>query len=191
MASADVLVARRGRAYVREVDVTLVEAPPAARPLLERLLQLYAYDFSELMPLDVDELGNFEGGTALAKCWKEPWRHAYIIRTAPAGGHIVGFTILDERSRLTGDPDVADVAEFFVLRRYRRQGVGLAAATAAFALFPRRWEVRQTATNTAATAFWRRAITAYTRGAYSETLVDDARWRGPVQSFDARAIGRS
>lgn len=171
------------------MDVVLVEAPPSAEPLLERLIQLYAYDFSEIMPSDVDELGVFAGGTALAKCWTEPWRHAYLIRTAPAAeGRIAGFAILDERSRLTGDPDVADVAEFFVLRRYRRQGVGIVAAAAAFALFPRRWEVRQTAANAPATAFWRRAIRAYTNGAYSESIVEDARWHGPVQSFDARVV---
>ncbi len=173
------------------MDVALVEAPSSAQPLLERLMQLYAYDFSELTGSDVDELGLFAGGTPLATCWEQPWRHVYIIRTATAdASHIAGFTILDERSRLTGDPEVADVAEFFVLRRYRRRGVGLAAAAAAFALFPRRWEVRQTAANVAATAFWRKAITAYTFGAYEEKFVADARWHGPVQSFDGRAPSR-
>jgi predicted acetyltransferase len=173
------------------MNVALVEASPSAEPLLDRLMQLYAYDFSEFMPSDVDELGRFAGGAALATCWQEPWRHAYLIRVTPEdGNHIAGFAILDERSRLTGDPDVADVAEFFVLRRYRRQGVGLAAAAAAFALFPRRWEVRQTAANLVATAFWRRAIDAYTHGAYEETFVADARWHGPVQTFDARLVVR-
>ncbi len=172
------------------MDVSLVAAPPAAEPLLSRLMQLYAYDFSELLPLDVDERGCFAGGTPVTTCWSEPWRHAYIIRVPGASeGRIAGFAILDERSRLTGDPDVADVAEFFVLRRYRRQGVGLAAATAAFALFPRRWEVRQAVQNAAATAFWRRAIEQFTSGDYVETLVDDVRWRGPVQRFDARVAG--
>jgi predicted acetyltransferase len=169
------------------MNVELVETSSSAEPIFDRLMQLYIYDFSELMPLEVDELGRFAGGTPLATCWRQSWRHAYLIRTAPAGaGRIAGFTIIDERSHLTGDPEVADVAEFFVLRRYRRQGVGLAAAIAAFALFPRRWEVRQTASNQAATHFWRRAITACTSGAYSEAFVDDARWRGPVQSFDLR-----
>jgi predicted acetyltransferase len=172
------------------MDIVLVEASPSAESLLERLMQLYVYDFSELMPLEVDELGRFAAATPLATCWQEPWRHAYLMRTATADGdgHIAGFTILDERSRLTGDPDVADVAEFFVLRRYRRQGVGLAAAAAAFALFPRRWEVRQTVANMGATAFWRRAVSAYTCGAYHETFVADARWHGPVQTFDARLV---
>jgi predicted acetyltransferase len=165
------------------MDVTLVEMPRASEPVLEQLMQLYAYDFSEIMGLEIGEDGRFRGGPPLASCWTDAWRHPYLIR---ADGRIAGFTILDERSRLTGDPTVADVAEFFVLRRHRRRGVGGRAAALAFSLYPRRWEVRETAANGAATQFWRRAIGAYTGGAFTEVVLDDERWRGPVQSFDAR-----
>ena len=164
------------------MDVALEDVPPSGEPVLARLMQLYAYDFSEIMALDVGEDGRFAGSRVLATCWSEPWRHPYFVRV---GGQLAGFAILDERSRLTGDPEVADVAEFFVMRRYRRQGVGAKAAALAFARFPRRWEVRQTAANVAATAFWRRTIAAYA-GKFDEVVVDDDRWRGPVQSFDAR-----
>src|SRR5580704_1158083 len=165
------------------MDVALVELPPSDELLLDRLMQLYAYDFSEFMGWDVDDTGRFPVGTPLASCWTTPWRHAFLIR---AESHIAGFMILDERSRLTGDPTVVDVAELFVLRHYRRKGVGASAATRAFSMYPRSWEVRQTIANTAATAFWRRTIATYTDGVFSETLLDDARWHGPVQSFDSR-----
>ena len=161
------------------IEVTLDEAAPDREPMLARLMQLYAYDFSELTGCDVREDGCFPGGTPLHSCWSEPWRSAFVIR---ADARIAGFCILDERSRLTGDPSVSDVAEFFVLRRHRRRGVGLLAARLAFAR-SRCWEVRQTAANASATAFWRQAIAAYTGGKFTETFVDDARWRGPVQCF--------
>jgi predicted acetyltransferase len=166
------------------MDVALIDAVPTDLPLLERLMQLYAYDFSEIMNLEIGLDGRFAGGPPLASCWSEPWRHAFVIRV---DGKIGGFCILDERSRLTGDFAVADVAEFFVLRRYRRMGVGRLAARAAFAKYPRRWEVRETAANVAATGFWRRVIGELTGGAFTETMIDDARWRGPVQSFDLSA----
>ena len=162
------------------MDVTLSEAAPEAEPMLARLMQLYAYDFSELMGFDIGEDGTFAGGTTLASFWSESWRHPFVIR---ADTRIAGFCILDERSRLSGDRSICDVAEFFVLRKFRRRGVGAQAARLAFARYPRRWEVRQTAENVAATAFWRRAIADHTGGAFTETFVDDARWRGPVQSF--------
>jgi len=165
------------------MDVALIEASPAAEPLLDRLNQLYAYDFSEFMGLDVGEDGRFSGGTPIASCWSHAWRHAFLIR---AEGRIAGFTILDDQSRITGDPHVADVAEFFVMRRFRRQGVGRLAAFQAFSCSPR-WEVRQTAANVTATAFWRRTIDAFTGGAFTEVVIDDERWRGPVQRFDRPA----
>ena len=148
-----------------------------------RLLQLYAYDFSEFMGLDVGDDALFHAGDAVSRCWSEPWRHAYWCQV---DGHLAGFVILDERSRLTGDTEVMDVAQFFVMRKYRRLGVGSVCAARAFDLFPRKWEVRQEARNTAAALFWRRAIHEYTGGRFQETLFDDERWRGPVQSFDAR-----
>ncbi len=164
------------------MDIELVSATPRDEPVLARLMQLYAYDFSEFMGWEVAEDALFHKGDAVASCWSEPWRHAFLLRV---DGHVGGLAILDERSRLTGTADVMDVAEFFVLRKHRRHGVGSACATRAFDLYPRKWEVRQTAENVAATAFWRRAIGAYTGGRFEETVWDDERWRGPVQSFDA------
>ena len=55
-------------------------------------------------------------------------------------------------------PILADSTSGFVLRKYRRAGIGTIAARALFARFPGRWQVRQLAMNAAATAFWRRAI---------------------------------
>jgi predicted acetyltransferase len=163
------------------MNVILAELPPAGRPVLERLMQLYAYDFSELMAIDMGEDGLLPTSSTLATCWAEPWRHPFLIR---ADERIAGFVVVDEQSRLTGDPAVVDMAEFFVLRRFRRHGVGRRAARLAFERYLRRWEVRETPTNTAATAFWRRVIADYTGGRFSETVRDDERWRGPVQSFD-------
>jgi hypothetical protein len=37
--------------------------------------------------------------------------------------------------------------------------------------------------NVAATAFWRKAIGTYTGGRFTEDVIDDARWCGPVQQF--------
>ena len=56
----------------------------------------------------------------------------------------------------TGEPH--DIAEFFVMRKYRRHGVGTHAATRIFEQYPGRWTVREQVVNRAAAAFWRRAI---------------------------------
>jgi predicted acetyltransferase len=75
------------------------------------------------------------------------------------------------------------MAEFFILRRYRRQGVGARAARAVFDRFPGAWQVRQRPENAAAIAFWRRVIDRHTAGRFREVLWNDERWQGPVQFF--------
>jgi predicted acetyltransferase len=160
------------------VKLTLDPLSGAEEPVLNRLMQLYAYDFSEFMGFDIANDGVFP-----LVYRSEPWQHAYLLRVE---GNLAGFVILDEKSRITQDPEIMDVAQFFVMRKYRRKGVGARAASLAFDLFPRQWEVRQTAANVAATAFWRETIARYTGGRFDEVVFDDERWRGPMQSFDAR-----
>jgi predicted acetyltransferase len=159
--------------------ISLDPARPEERAALAELFQLYSYDWSELLPLDVGDDGRFDD-YPLDAYWREEWRHPFLIR---AGGKLAGFALVSRRSRLTGADGVADMAEFFVMRRYRRKGVGFAAAAAAFDRFKGPWEVRQRPNNVTATAFWRRVIARYTNGNYQEDVLGDAVWTGPVQRF--------
>lgn len=128
------------------------------------LLELYQYDFTEFTDEDVDEQGSF-GYRHLDLYWTEPDRHPFLIRS---NGHIAGFAFVR-----SGEPH--DMAEFFIMRRYRGRGVGVKAARAVFAMFPGEWQVRELAANTRATAFWRKAI--------PEPFTEDANDKGPVQHF--------
>ena len=150
--------------------------------MLQNLAQFYVYDFSELLPFDVGESGRFQD-FPLAPYWLDDWRHPFLLRVADK---LAGFALIAERSKRTGEGGVCDMTEFFVLRRFRRQGVGLAAAFAAFDLFKGRWEVRQREENAAATAFWRRAIGDYTGGNYEEVRWDRPEWAERVQTFSSR-----
>ena len=161
--------------------ISLDPARPEERLPLANLLQLYSYDWSALLPLDVGDDGRFDD-YPLDAYWQDDWRHPFLIR---ADGKLAGFALVSLRSRLTGAAGVADMAEFFVMRRYRRRGVGLGAASAAFDRFKGRWEVRQRPDNVEATAFWRRVIARYTKGNYQEDVLNDAVWTGPVQRFSS------
>jgi predicted acetyltransferase len=116
--------------------------------LLGRLLQLYLHDFSEHTGWDVDEDGLFHYAW-LDAYREEPGRHAYVLRVE---GRPAGFALVREAERI-------HMAEFFVLRKYRRAGVGLAAARHLLAAHAGPWSITQLASNPEATAFWRRAIT--------------------------------
>jgi predicted acetyltransferase len=67
------------------------------------------------------------------------------------------------------------MSEFFVMRKYRRGGVGREAARLVFALFPGAWQVRQLHGNDAATAFWRAVVP----NGYEEAVTEE----GLVQRF--------
>ena len=163
------------------MNVQVSAATTDDRERLAALFELYVYDFSETLGLDVQEDGHFRA-PPLDAYWTDPRCHAFLIRV---DGRLAGFALVQERSRLTGDESVRDVAEFFVMRRYRRRGVGEVAARSLFDRFRGPWEVRQKTENLPATAFWRQTLARYTHGKFDEVVWDDARWRGPVQSFDS------
>jgi predicted acetyltransferase len=164
------------------MTVSLVPIERAQHETLRNLLQLYSYDFSELLGLEVRADGRF-AEVPLEPWWADPLRFPFFVR---AGEALAGFALVHHQSRLTDSPEVWDVSEFFVLRKHRRTGVGTLAAALLFAKFRGPWEVRQRPENVAATAFWRKAIAAFTGGPFSEQL-DHPRWKGPVQSFTSRS----
>ncbi len=129
------------------VQIEVVPATDDDRTVVRRLIQLYHYDFSEFDGADVNRHGEY-----LHPYFDEYWtaddRRAFLFR---ADGNWAGFAFV-----YTGEPH--DIAEFFVMRKYRRHGMGRRAAVSLFERFPGRWTVRQLPANTAATAFWRQAI---------------------------------
>lgn len=125
----------------------IVPAGESAKPVLRRLLELYSYDFSEFDGRDLDGHGEY-GYRYFDHYWTEPDRHAFLVRVE---SRWAGFVLVR-----TGD--VSDIAEFFILRKYRRRRIGLDVARQIFSRFPGLWQTRQIAENIAATRFWRTAI---------------------------------
>ena len=160
------------------MDIQLTSALLTDRPRLQRMMELYLYDFTEFDAADLDEEGLY-GYEYLDRYWVEPGRAPFLVR---ADGKLAGFVLVMDNS-FTGKPGKM-IAEFFVLRKYRRCGVGRAAAFAVFDSFPGHWEISEIAENTPAQKFWRRVIAQYTGEQYQEVLFDNNTWRGPVQIFD-------
>ena len=146
----------------------LFEATIHDKPVLRQLLELYAHDFSVYNGAHVDDNGLY-GYPYLDNYWADAERHPFLFKV---DGHFAGFAFVR-----AGKPH--DMAEFFVMRKYRRAGVGMEAARAVFAKFPGEWQVRELTANAGATAFWRTAIPVpFTEGTNHE---------GPVQHFTIRA----
>jgi predicted acetyltransferase len=165
--------------------VTIDEAGLLHRDVLDRLLQLYLHDFSEYASLgssygEVDENGQF-AYRGLESYWQEAGRIPLLIR---ADGRIAGFVLLNQWSALDRPVDRA-VAEFFVLRKYRRAHVGARAAHLVFHRYPGQWEVPVADYNRAALLFWRETLHSLGVGEIAEFTGDGRRWSGTVLRFDA------
>ncbi len=165
-------------------EVTVTEATAAQRPTVERLLQLHLHDPSEHAPRgdtsgEVGEDGRF-AYRRLELYWREAGRVPLLVR---ADGRIAGFALLSRWSALDLPLD-HPVAEFFVLRRYRRAGVGTCAAHLAFQRYRGRWEVPVADYNEGALQFWRRSVGSSGANGLSERAGDGRRWSGVVLRFD-------
>ncbi len=144
--------------------------------MLSNLLELYVHDLSETFSVQLGPGGRF-GYEKLPLYWAEPAvRHAFLIK---CGHDVAGFAFATRGSPASDDPEDLDVAEFFVLRGYRRLGVGRQAAMALWDSVPGRWVVRVSEANRAGFPFWSEVIRSYTSGDFVERArsVDSQRWR--------------
>ncbi len=164
-------------------DVSLEPATPRDAVLLGNLLELYVHDLSEIFPIDLNPKGRFDY-EKLPLYWSEPEsRFPFLIRS---GGRDVGFALVTRGSPASDDPETLDVAEFFVLRRYRRSSIGARAAAALWDRMRGSWTVRVSEANRAGVPFWSRTIAEYTSGAMSETTRPGAPHPWRVFSFRSR-----
>jgi predicted acetyltransferase len=136
--------------------------------LLANLLELYIHDLSAAFPnVELGPDGRY-GYQQLPLYWSEPRRRfAFLIRR---DGRVAGFVLARRGSPASEDPAVFDVAEFFVLGRYRRAGVGREAAFLLWNRLPGTWTVRVAESNPDALAFWRGVVAEFTHGTATESV---------------------
>lgn len=169
------------------VTVTLGEV--GDKSIFRNLIQLYRYDLSTIEGRDLDAHGLYDYAY-LDHYWTPEGRAAgrrpFLVR---ANGQLAGFVLKAAHSYL-GRTGGHNIAEFFILRKWRRQGIGRQVAVAIFNQFPGPWEVAQQRDNAAAQAFWRTVIHVYTNGAFEEIDARPPAWEGPVLCFTSRDDNR-
>ena len=164
-----------------------LEIVPAAReqePILENLLELYAHDFSEFHDLAIGEDGRF-GYRPLPLYWSEPNRHPFLIRI---DGNLAGLVFVKKGSDVSGNEMVWDMAEFFIVRGYRRHGIGTQAAHEVWRQFPGPWEVRVMEANVAAQHFWAAAISQFAGEAIQPVHIEKGGTCWILFSFESKRL---
>ena len=163
-----------------------LEVLPATKdemPIIANLFELYAHDFSEFYSVEPGPDGRF-GYPDLSLYWREPGRYPFLIRV---GGKLAGFVMVQRISQTSGNNAVWDIAEFFVLRAYRRCGVGTEAARSVWQQFPGSWQVRVMRANQGANRFWQRIIAEFVGEAVSSLATEKAGEMWDVFSFTGSA----
>lgn len=155
--------------------IEVLRATAEQEPVLANLLELYAHDFSEFSDLRLQPDGRF-GYPELSRYWREEGRFPFLVKV---DGHLAGFALVSRGSRISDDPRVWDMAEFFIVRRYRKRGIGAAVAREVWRHFPGAWEVRVLETNRPALSFWKAAVGAFTRSRAKAAVIElgEKRWR--------------
>ena len=150
------------------MELTLIDAraTPRTRAALRRLFPMYIHDLSPHTTFyALDTRARW-----MPQLWRDwlanphidPWLFEHK-------GQLAGFAIVAHQPFPHMSPDRHHkLCEFFILAGQRRQGVGAAAAARVFDLYAGGWELTVLPTNLVAIAFWRRAVTGYTRHRFDE-----------------------
>jgi predicted acetyltransferase len=146
-----------------------IEVSPALitdKSIIQQMMELFRHDLSEFEDLDLDENGYF-GYRYLDYYWIESDRYPFIVKV---DGKLAGFGLVNQHTYLPTSQ--YSVAEFFILRKYRRRGIGRQVAGNIFDRFAGRWEISILPTNVIALRFWREVIKSYRSEKYTETVVE-------------------
>lgn len=162
-----------------EVSVAL----PEQRSVIRNLMQLYVHDFSEhwagSQRGELEDDGRFPD-YPLDAYWNNPARIPLLMRV---NGHLAGFALLNDHSH-SGISADRNMAEFFIVRKHRRGGIGTAAAHIIFSRYPGQWEAAVARRNLGALGFWRNAIRRHPLVAdIVESDVATDAWNGPILRF--------
>ena len=150
------------------MQIELVPTTAEQLPLIANLYQYYAYESSDWEEEEVEADGRFYiHEPHLRRYWSEPQWSANLIL---ADGCIAGFLLI-ERSELPG-LDALEFADLFILKKYRRQGIGRALAQQVLG-DGRTWLVRFYPQDLVAAAFWRQVLAELARPVRQIVLDDE------------------
>ncbi|MCK3831235.1 GNAT family N-acetyltransferase [Pseudomonas fluorescens] len=137
-----------------ETTVELIQTGPEDAELIRNLYQYYAYESSDWEQEDVEADGRFYiHDEHLARYWQDPQWSANLLLV---DGYIAGFLLI-EGSELPGI-DALELADLFILKRYRRKGIGRAIASQVLCSGAANWLVRFYDQDEVSQAFWRTVL---------------------------------
>ena len=119
------------------------------RSIVSNLWQLYMHDLSEFRGSILQPNGRYRDDRLLTYLeYEDHW--AYLIRS---DDEVAGFALV-RKSNL----ETSLMGEFFIMRKFRRLGIGGKVVASLLSEFPGNWEIPFQNENPKAALFWRRTI---------------------------------
>lgn len=157
------------------MNYELIQASKEHKGIIQNLMQFYSYDFSEFIHCDVEDDGLFKAYPYLEDYWVEvDHRFPYVIKQED---NYIGFVLV--RCIESEERKYCSIAEFFIMKKYRKEGIGTAVAKQLFDMHKGQWEIHQLESNVPAQQFWNKVIREYTQGNFSDRVHDGRR----IQEF--------
>jgi predicted acetyltransferase len=154
-------------------NFSIAKIGPESEVVLRNLFQYYLHDMAEWFEVDTQADGSYLYDTSSI------WTKGYDAYLAKVGDFPAGFALVGSAAEWLDDAGARDVHEFFVIRRFRRNGFGQTLAMLLWNEHPGKWLVRVLEANAPAVLFWRTTIASHSDGAYEEEgrTVNGRRWR--------------
>ena len=154
------------------MKTTLIKATSEDNKTLERMFQFFAHDTSELSGKEIGDDGYYHGLNDLEDYTNQPNYKTYLLQV---DGNLAGFVVV----RL--DESINYLRHYFVIRKYRKQKIGLEIAKRIFDMFPGDWRVSTMDYNIPAIKFWEKTLNEFTNDSYTKMRRDDN--KGPQYEF--------
>lgn len=141
-------------------NIELIPASLKDYPIVQNMGRFYAYDMSEYLGKEkgweMPEDGLYEC-IDFKKYWHTDDAFPFLIRYA---NELAGFVIVDKKG---SSPEIDfNMAQFFILRKFKDQKIGKYVAHQCFDKFKGIWEIMVMPGNEGAYRFWRRTVKKYT-----------------------------
>jgi len=161
--------------------VTLVPATLQDYPIMQNMGRFYLYDMSEYLGISEKWTLPSDGLYTcidFKKYWETDNTSPFLVYYEK---EVAGFVIVDKKT-YSSNADF-NMAQFFILRKFKRHGLGRHVAQTMFSRYPGTWEVMVLPGNEGAYRFWRNIITEHTNSNFQETTCEV-----PHFQYDTRNI---
>ncbi|WP_076585103.1 GNAT family N-acetyltransferase [Vibrio ostreicida] len=166
------------------MEIKLIDITRESRHVLENLFFYYNYDMSEFMGWNPDEQGKFGYNAGmLDPYWESNDHQPYFIYV---NAELAGFVIIRDDPC---DRSTYDIAQFFVVRKYKGQGVGKQTLAHIVKKFPGKWQIRVLLENTGALCFWTSSVSNLVGDNYRLSQEHDVDLLMNFIRFDSRTDG--